>query len=349
MSGPERIAPGVSVVVPVLGRVPSTERMLASLRAAAERCPEPVEIILIDDSGPTDAARHREHCDRHGARYLRGPRHVGAKRNLGVRHASHDLLLFTDSDCRATPDLLRIHVAAIRDAPETAGLAGPTIVEVSPTRVFRIMRRSHLLHADLERPALGGPLEWATTSNLLVRKDAFEQVGGFVERSLLVAGGEDVDLGVRLTRAGLKLRSQPDALVVHDRLSSDTLHTIWRRLYGYGRSEQWLIVVHPDRRAPRWNPVVAVGASGAVALAAAPSTGGLSFALVPATAAIAIGLRASARHEAGSGLRGAANAVACAILECSFDIGAAVASFQLRRPGLLFAGFRPAPEGGPDA
>ena len=114
MSGTESIAPGVSVVVPVLGRVPSTERMLASLRAAAERCPEPVEIILIDDSGPTDAARHREHCDRHGARYLRGPRHVGAKRNLGVRHASHDLLLFTDSDCRATPDLLRIHVEAIR-------------------------------------------------------------------------------------------------------------------------------------------------------------------------------------------------------------------------------------------
>jgi GT2 family glycosyltransferase len=347
MSG-HGVTPGVSVVVPVLGRVASTERLLASLRAAAERCPEPVEVLLVDDSDPDDAARHRAHCERHGARYLRGPRHVGAKRNLGVRHASHDLLLFTDSDCRASPDLLRTYVEAMRAAPDTAAFAGPTVVEDAPTAVFRIMRRSRLLHADLERPALGGPLEWATTSNLLVRRDAFEQVGGFVEQSLLVTGGEDVDLGVRMSGKGFPLESLPQALVVHDRLSSDSLHSVWRRLYGYGRSEQWLIVVHPSRRALRLNPVVAVGAGAAAAVAAAPLTDGISLVLIPAVALAAIGIRARARYG-GGGVRGAADAAACAVLECSFDIGAVVAAFQLRRPGLLFAGFRPTPEGGLDA
>jgi GT2 family glycosyltransferase len=346
MSG--NVSPGVSVVVPVLGRVPSTERMLASLRVAAERCPEPVEIILVDDSGPEEAARHREHCERHDARYMRGPQHVGAKRNLGVRHASHDLLLFTDSDCRATPDLLKRYVDAARSEPETAGLAGPTVVEDSPTAVFRIMRRSHLLHADLERPAKGGRLEWATTSNLLVRRDAFEQVGGFAEEALDALGGEDVDLGVRLTKAGFRIRSLPEALIVHDRLSSDTLGSVWRRLYGYGRSEQWLTVIHPDRREPRLNPVVAVGAAAVAAVAAAPATRGASLALAPATAAVVLGLRAGTRYEPGSGIRGAADAAACAVLECAFDIGAVVASFRLRRPGLVFSGFRPSPEGRPD-
>jgi GT2 family glycosyltransferase len=341
------VTPGVSVVVPVRGRVAATERMLASVGAAARRCPEPVEVIVVDDSGPEDASRHREHCARHGARYVRGPRHVGAKRNLGARHASHDLLLFIDSDCRATPDLLRRHVTAIRAAADTDGLAGPTVVEESPTFVFRAMRRSHLLHGDLERPAAGGALEWATTSNLLIRRAAFEAVGGFVEESLTVVAGEDVDLGIRLTGQGFTLRSQPDAEVVHDRLSADSVRSVWRRLYGYGRSEQWLTVVHPDRRAPRCNPVVALGSVSVAALAAVPATRGRSSVLIPATAVLALGLRARARFAAGRGGRSAlAEAVACAALECAFDVGAAVAAVQLRRPSLLFTGFRPSPGGG---
>lgn len=341
--------PGVSVVVPVRGRVAATERMLASVRSAAARCPEPVEVLLVDDSDPADADRHRGHCEAHGARYVRGPRHVGAKRNLGARLASHDLLLFVDSDCRASPELLQRYVESIRDSPETAGLAGPTVVEESPAAVHRIMRRSHLLHGDLERPAAGGELEWATTSNLLLRRAAFAAVGGFTERSLTVVSGEDVDLGIRLTARGFVIRAEPGAEVVHDRLSSDSARTVWRRLYGYGRSEQWLTEVHPDRRGPRLNPVVAVGAAAAGAVAAAPATRGLSLALIPAAAGLALGLRARARRAPGGGPRAVADAVACAALECAFDLGAAVAAVQLRRPGMLFTGFRQSPKGGRDA
>jgi len=339
---------GVSAVIPVRGRVAATERTLTALRAAAERCPEPVEILLVDDSRRADADRHRAHCERHGARYLRGPRHVGAKRNLGARHASHDLLLFIDSDCRASPDLLKRYVAAIRSS-DAAGLAGPTTVEASPTAVSRVMRDSALLHGDLERPAAGGALEWATTSNLLLRRAVFKAVGGFVEESLTVVSGEDVDLGIRLSAHGFRILAEPEAEVVHDRLSSDSVRAVWRRLYGYGRSEQWLTVVHPDRREPRLNPVVAVGATAAAALAAAPATRGRSLALVPAAAALALGLRAGARYSPGGGARGVADAFACAALESAFDVGAAVAAFQLRRPALLFSGFRPAPRGGHDA
>lgn len=320
--------------------------MLASVRVAAKRCPEPVEVVLVDDSASGDAARHREHCERYGARYLRGPRHVGAKRNLGARRASHDLLLFIDSDCRASADLLRRYVTAIRAATGTAGLAGPTVVESSPAAVFRIMRRSHLLHGDLEKPAAGGELEWATTSNLLVRRTAFEAVGGFVEESLTVVAGEDVDLGIRLTRQGFTLRAQPDAEVVHDRLSSETVHSVWRRLYGYGRSEQWLTTVHPDRRMLRCNPVVVLTAVSVAGLAAAPGTRGRSTVLIPVTAALALGLRARARLAAVGSPRAVADSLACAALECAFDLGAVVAAVQLRRPGLLFTGFRPTPKGG---
>ncbi len=337
--------PGVSVVVPVKGRVEETRRMLHSIGAAAAHCPEPVETILVDDSVPADARMHRAHCDRYRARYVRGPRHVGAKRNLGVSLAAHDLLLFTDSDCRVAPDLLSRGVAALRAAPsQVVGVAGPTVVEDSPTTVYRIMRRSHLLNGDLERPAAGGSVAWATTSNLFLRRAAFEAVGGFVERSAGACGGEDVDLGLRLTGRGGIIRCDPHALVVHDRMSTDTVRSVCRRLYSYGRSEQWLTTAHPHLRRPRWNPVTVVGLTTAVALAALSRTRGRSLVLVPLVGAAAVGVGAARRYAAQERPRHLAHAAARTVLEWTFDLGAVAEAVRLRRPTLMFTGFR-SPDG----
>lgn len=49
---------GLSVVIPVRGRVAATRRLLESLRTAIEACPEPVEVIVVDDSDPPDAQSH---------------------------------------------------------------------------------------------------------------------------------------------------------------------------------------------------------------------------------------------------------------------------------------------------
>jgi Glycosyl transferase family 2 len=52
-----------------------------------------------------------------------GPRHVGAKRNLGVERARYDPILFTDSDCRVSPDVSERHIKTLRGADSfvTAG------------------------------------------------------------------------------------------------------------------------------------------------------------------------------------------------------------------------------------
>jgi GT2 family glycosyltransferase len=335
------VTPGVSVVVPVKARVAETRRLLRSVEVAAARCAEPVEVVLVDDSGPGKAREHQEGCARHGARYVRGPRHVGAKRNLGVSLARHDLVLFTDSDCRVSPDLLHRYTTAMRAAPsDVAAIAGPTIVEESHTAVYRIMRRSHLLHGDLEMPLAGQRLPWATTSNLLVRREAFLAVGGFVERSPTLVCGEDVDFGLRLTGQGHSIQADPEALVVHDRMSSDSLRSVCRRLFAYGRSEQWLATRYPRRRVARANPVTILVLAGGVALATLHRTHGRSALLVPAVAGVAVAARAWRRSAPADSWRGRADAVACAALEGAFDAGAVLAAVQLRQPALLFGGFR---------
>lgn len=56
--------------------------------------------------------------------------------------------------------------------------------------------------------------EWCSAAALLLRRQAFDEVGGFDEKLFLY--GEDVDLSWRLRAAGWKLRYLPSARVVHD-------------------------------------------------------------------------------------------------------------------------------------
>ena len=61
------------------------------------------------------------------------------------------------------------------------------------------------------------PVEQPTAACLLLRKDLFDRVGGFDER--FFAAYEDVDLCVRLKKAGVKLFFYPDAVVIHHKSS----------------------------------------------------------------------------------------------------------------------------------
>lgn len=340
---------GVSVIIPVRGRVTLLAATLASVSVAARRSPEPVEIIVVDDSAPSEARQHRHHCDRYGARYLRGPRHVGVKRNLAAARARYDLLFFTDSDCRPAADAIDRHVRRIRGAPAgVAAVAGPTLVERDDGVLYRVMRRSSLLNGDLERPSRDTRLSWATTSNLVVRRAAFREIDGFATRSLTHVCGEDVDLGLRLTRRGYAIVCEPDAVVTHDRTSTGSLTTVLRRLFQYGRSEQWLADRFPDRCRPRWNPVSALAVTTAVAAAAGGRRG---LALIPVAAGMTLladAWRAAEPDERTA--RAYPEAVLRRLVEWSFDAGALVAAAQLRRPDLVFAGFHTPPvDAGPRA
>lgn len=332
---------GLSVVIPVRGRVAATRRLLESLRTAIEACPEPVEVIVVDDSDPPDAQSHQRTCAELAARYLRGPRHVGAKRNVGVAAARYDLIQFIDSDCLATPDLLRRQVATLRGAGERVGaVAGPTYVQGVDNPLFRVMSRSRRLNSAFEWPAQASSVGWATTSNLAVRRAAFEAVGGFASRPLTVVGGEDVDLGVRLCEAGYTIVCDPEAVVSHDKSSIESLGTVVRRLVTYGRSGQWLLYVHPRRGRAKLNRISTLAAAALTGAVAAPVSGGVSLLLVPVLGAVLLVYDTSQRlagDRPGSGAL--VESAACALLDWAFDLGEFLAAWQLGRPHRLFTGF----------
>src|SRR5262245_50587638 len=124
---------GISVVIPTRGNPHMVARLLTSLERSAHELPPGTdhEVIVVDDSERANGDAISEACARAGARYARGPRRVGAKRNLGVSLSRHSVILFIDSDCVATPGLLRVHLEAHATATAPSGrrigaVAGPT-------------------------------------------------------------------------------------------------------------------------------------------------------------------------------------------------------------------------------
>jgi N-acetylglucosaminyl-diphospho-decaprenol L-rhamnosyltransferase len=72
-------------------------------------------------------------------------------------------------------------------------------------------------HPDAER---AHDVPWALGAFLLIRRRAFEAVGGFDETLWMYA--EDLDLGWRMSRAGWRTRYAPDAVVDHVEAASTT-------------------------------------------------------------------------------------------------------------------------------
>lgn len=72
-------------------------------------------------------------------------------------------------------------------------------------------------HWDMSRARR---VPWAVGAFLLVRREAWDEVGGFDERQWLYA--EDLDLGWRLRKAGWATRYEPHALVDHHHAAATT-------------------------------------------------------------------------------------------------------------------------------
>ena len=332
---------GLSVVIPVRGRVAATRRLLESLRTAIEACPEPVEVIVVDDSGPTRRPIPSAHLRRVGGPLPArpAPRRGQAQRRRGGRQVRpdpvHRLRL------PGHPGSVAPTVATLRGAGERVGaVAGPTYVQGVDNPLFRVMSRSRRLNSAFEWPAQASSVGWATTSNLAVRRAAFEAVGGFASRPLTVVGGEDVDLGVRLCEAGYAIVCDPEAVVSHDKSSIESLGTVVRRLVTYGRSGQWLLYVHPRRGRAKLNRISTLAAAALTGAVAAPVSGGVSLLLVPVLGAVLLVYDTSQRlagDRPGSGAL--VESAACALLDWAFDLGEFLAAWQLGRPHRLFTGF----------
>lgn len=221
--------PHVRVVVVTYSPGPALERLLVSLPSAVS---EPYEVVLADN-GSVDGAPEGA-VEAHGVQLLRTGGNIGygAAANAGSAQAAGPFLLVCNPDLTFAPGAVDELLAATERWPH-AGAFGPAVRQPDGTlypsaRALPVVGHG-IGHALLARVWPANPWTrayrrddvevaereagWLSGSCLLLRRAAFEEVGGFDRGYFMYF--EDVDLGDRLARAGWSSVYVPSAEVEH--------------------------------------------------------------------------------------------------------------------------------------
>ncbi|MHB1343935.1 MAG: mycofactocin biosynthesis glycosyltransferase MftF [Thermoleophilia bacterium] len=287
-------APSISVIVPTKDRAAELEDCLVAL-FAVDYPRERLEVVVVDDGSRDDTA---EVARRHPCTYLANDRNRGQSysRNVGARAASGEILAFIDSDCVASPEWLR-ELVPFFSWPALAAVGGLVTGYYDESRLDRYEQVASSLNMGdrLILMADDRSMSYVPTCNLLVRREAYLELGGLREELRV---GEDVDFCWRLRAAGWRLVYSPTGAVGHKH--RNRLSQMLRRRAAYGTSEALLHALHPGKRKTmrvRLLPAVTVGIVAAAAVRLEPR-----FLLLGPLPLVGDGLRGTV-HLARSGVR----------------------------------------------
>jgi glycosyltransferase involved in cell wall biosynthesis len=181
----------ISVVIPTCERPDSLAECISKLGDADE--------IVVSDDSRSDEIRELIARRFSAVKWVRGPgRGPAANRNCGARHANGDWIAFIDDDCVPDVDWLRNMRRAAFDLDIVEGRT------ICPNRTY------HPFEEVVEN--LTGGLLWSC--NFGIRRDLFQQLGGFDE-DFLEAGGEDLEFAWRIKQNGSRVHFAPEVLVYH--------------------------------------------------------------------------------------------------------------------------------------
>lgn len=231
-----------SVILPTFGRPDEVEAFLDSIKFQQYKN---FEIIVVD--GSMDDILHpvidafKEVLD---LKYFH-ERGLGASesRNLGCEKARGDFLVFIDSDCIVPSDYFVKVNDFLSSFSTVDAYGGPDAALESFSPIQKAV--NYAMTSLITTGGIRGQKRHAGKFqlrgfNMGVRREAFFKVGGYKGMQV----GEDIDLSMRLQKAGYETTLIDNAFVYHRRRA--TLYKFYKQLYFHGKGRIDLHLRHGD-------------------------------------------------------------------------------------------------------
>lgn len=141
--------------------------------------------------------------------FIKTPRPVGAgeARNIGIREAGSEYLLFIDADCIALEGWIDTFLDSFAEGWQVIGGSVKSPVDDFWVMVYNLS----MFHEQL--PSQKRKIHaYLPTLNLAVHRQVIEDTGGLNEALIR---GQDIEWTSRMTQAGYKLLFEPKATVEH--------------------------------------------------------------------------------------------------------------------------------------
>jgi glycosyltransferase involved in cell wall biosynthesis len=204
-----------SVIVPVYNRPSEIDELLGSLESQTYK---DFEIIVVEDGSTLPC---KSIVDKYAAliniKYFykenSGP---GPARNFGANKSQGDYLFFFDSDCVIPERYFEEIRRELSSSPLMGAFGGTDKASHSFTQIQKAINYS--MTSFLTTGGIRGGKKrldkfYPRTFNLGVKKDVFNNVGGFSTMRY----GEDIDFSIRVLKAGYICKFFPHAWVYHKR------------------------------------------------------------------------------------------------------------------------------------
>lgn len=232
-----------SLIVPTFGRPDEVTEFLESLLDQKHSSFE----VIISDGTPKDTLRPELKkyegnevypLTIHYEEFLP----VSAARNDGAKLAKGEYFIFLDSDCIIPPDYLN-HIEAYIEKHDPDIFGGPDAAHSDFTVLQKAI--SYSMTSMLTTGGIRGKKSHVGTYhprgfNMGMKREAFEAVNGYSTFRC----GEDIELSIRLIKAGYKTALIPDAHVYHKRRTS--LKQFFKQVFRFGAARVNIWKLHPE-------------------------------------------------------------------------------------------------------
>jgi len=194
-----------------------------------------VPCIVVVDNGSSDGSIERLTAALPAARIVAAPGNIGYARgaNLGIATTDAPVVAVLNGDVELAAGVAAAMVGAL-DADPRVGAVGPRVLNLdgsvypsARTEPGLVLAAAHAAFGLVwpanpwtrryrqldEDPTRARDVDWVSGAAVWLRREALDDVGGWDERYFMYM--EDVDLCLRLRRAGWRVGYEPSGAVVH--------------------------------------------------------------------------------------------------------------------------------------